>query len=224
MLETRNLSETSVPAQPADALFQRVLVVITEDWFALSHFRPLLAQLRSLAREVVVATRSSGQLGEIEKLGVRPVDLDMRRGSFNPIGQAAAARSLSDLIDAERPDVVHAISLQPILLTSLAMRRSAHKPQAAVLHITGLGYIAASQTPKARLVRFLTFAIIRSSLPKSCVWLLAENPDDIALRLRAAWERLHVRRSFQAPALMPTSLARLPRPTTRCHASPMSAD
>lgn len=170
------------PSEPP--LCGRLLVLITEDWFALSHFRPLLLQLRALAREVIVATRSSGRLGELEALGVRAVDLDMRRGSFNPLELAAAARKLSNLIDAVRPDIVHAISLQPMLLASLAARRSRHKPKAVVLHITGLGYIAASQSPKARLVRIMTFAIIRKSLPQSRVWLLAENPDDITFALR----------------------------------------
>lgn len=162
---------------------ERILVVITEDWFALSHFRPLLCQLRALASEVVVATRSSGRLKEIEALGVRAVDLDMRRGSFNPLGQAAVASNLAKLIDNLRPDVVHAISLQPMLLTGLAAWRLRHKPGAIVLHITGLGYIAASRSRKARLVRQATFALIRRSLPQSRVWLLAENPDDIAFAL-----------------------------------------
>lgn len=161
-------------------LCERILVVITEDWFALSHFRPLLTQLRALSREVVVATNSSGRLAEIEALGVRAIAFDMKRGSFNPLQQSTVARRLAALIDTVRPDVVHAISLQPILLASLAQRRARHRPRATVLHITGLGYIAASQSLKARLVRFATFFMIRASLSQSRVWLLAENPDDIA--------------------------------------------
>lgn len=161
-------------------LWGRILVVITEDWFALSHFRPLLARLRALSREVVVATNSSGRLAEIEALGVRTVAFDMSRGSFNPLQQSTVARRLAALIDALRPDVVHAISLQPMLLASLAQRRAHRKPRATVLHITGLGYIAASRSPKARLVRFATFFMMRASLSQSRVWLLAENPDDIA--------------------------------------------
>lgn len=177
---TLNPAAGTTPNLPA---CERILVVITEDWFALSHFRPLLRQLRALAREVVVATRSSGRLNEIEALGVRAVDLDMRRGSFDPLGQAAVTRNLARLIEGLRPDVVHAISLQPMLLASLALLRSRHKPSAIVLHITGLGYIVASNSPKARLVRHVTFALMRRSLQQSRVWLLAENPDDIAFAL-----------------------------------------
>ena len=66
----------------------KILVCITEDWFALSHFQPLLTTLAGLAHEVVVATRSSGRLGEIEALGCRTVDFDFRRSSLDPVAQA----------------------------------------------------------------------------------------------------------------------------------------
>lgn len=176
------MADSTAAGVPAP-LCERILVIITEDWFALSHFRPLLTQLRALSREVIVATNSSGRLAELDALGVRAIALDMKRGSFNPLQQLTVARRLAGLIDTLRPDVVHAISLQPMLLASLAQRRARHKPRATVLHITGLGYIAASQSPKAKLVRFATFAMIRASLQQSRVWLLAENPDDIAFAL-----------------------------------------
>ena len=47
----------------------KVLLCITEDWFCLSHFQPLLRTLVSIADEVVVATHGSGRMGEIEALG-----------------------------------------------------------------------------------------------------------------------------------------------------------
>ena len=68
-------------------VWERILVVITEDWFALSHFHPLLRELRNLAKKVVVVTRSSGRLEE-QALGVRTCNFDLRRGSFNPLSQS----------------------------------------------------------------------------------------------------------------------------------------
>jgi len=164
----------------AEPICNRVLVLITEDWFALSHFTPLLRELRALSRDVVLVTGSSGRLGEIRQLGVRTIDFDMRRGSFNPLVQAAVARRLARVIDAERPDVVHAISLQPMMLASLALDRAIHRPHALLLHVTGLGYVGVSRSPTAALARGLIFRLIRKSCRRSQPWLLAENPDDIA--------------------------------------------
>jgi glycosyltransferase involved in cell wall biosynthesis len=158
----------------------RALVLITEDWFALSHFKPLLSEIRRLVDDVTVATNSSGRLGEIEELGVRAVGFDMRRGSFNPIDLARTVQKLARLIDAERPQVIHAISLQPIVLAALGSRVSRHDPQTVLLHITGLGYIAASRSLKARLVRAATFEAVRRAVSPERTWLMAENPDDIA--------------------------------------------
>ena len=44
----------------------KVALLVSEDWFVLSHFRPLIAVLTELADSLVVVTRSSGRLGEIE--------------------------------------------------------------------------------------------------------------------------------------------------------------
>jgi hypothetical protein len=44
---------------------RKVLVVIAEDWFALSHFIPLVSELAAQGDEVVVVTRSSGRLPDI---------------------------------------------------------------------------------------------------------------------------------------------------------------
>ena len=56
---------------------------------SLSHFQPLIAVLREVAHAVVVITRSSGRLGEIEALGARVIDFDFRRSSSNPVREAA---------------------------------------------------------------------------------------------------------------------------------------
>ncbi len=190
----------------------RILVVITEDWFALSHFKPLLSQLSLLAREVVVATRSSGRLDELAALGVRPIAFDMQRGSFNPLKLASVRQNLGALIDAERPDAVHAISLQPMLLASLATRAARHKPHALVLHVTGLGYIAASRTPKAWLARNLTFGMIRLASRPADVWLLAENPDDIIFTLARGVGRASRTTIVPGAGVDPEEFAALPPP------------
>src|SRR4051794_14323901 len=100
--------ETPDPAaasgKPPVSLYERVLLVITEDWFALSHFQPLVCEVRTIAKEVVVVTRSSGRLDELRALGVRVRPLDLRRGSFNPITLSKVIRGLSQVIDEERPD------------------------------------------------------------------------------------------------------------------------
>jgi glycosyltransferase involved in cell wall biosynthesis len=162
---------------------RKILVCITEDWFALSHFQGLLQTLTGLAEEVVVATRSSGRLAEIEALGCRTVPFDFQRASFDPIRQAAAVWRLAQLIKTERPDVVHAIAMQVLLLTSLALKLAPQVPH-VVLHLTGLGFLGISNAPLARLARPLALNRLAGVLRRPTSWLIAENPDDVAFLTR----------------------------------------
>src|SRR6185295_14939921 len=102
--------EPTAPAS-AHAKCGKIVLLITEDWFALSHFRPLISLLTEMAASVVVVTRSSGRLSEIEALGARTLDFDFRRSSSNPMHQAASAWALARILEAEDADVVHLVAM-----------------------------------------------------------------------------------------------------------------
>lgn len=168
-----------VPASDSTAPRPKALVCITEDWFALSHFQPLLRTLGGLAREVVVATRPSGREAELSALGTRVVPFDFQRASLNPVEQAFTVRRIADLIRREAPDVVHVIAMQPMVLASLALSLVRPRP-AIVLHLTGLGFLGISEGMAARAIRPFAMRALRSALAHPRSWLIAENPEDLA--------------------------------------------
>ena len=158
----------------------RILVAITEDWFALSHFVPLLTELASIADDVVVATRSSGRLPEIRRLGVRTRHFDMQRGSLSPPSLLHVRDGLARLNDEERPDVVHVIGMQAAVMTSLALSKAAHRPTAVILHLTGLGYLGQSRSPVAYVLRPLARAALRRCVLNHGAWVVGENDEDVS--------------------------------------------
>ena len=158
---------------------RKIALLITEDWFALSHFRPLISALTELAGSVVVVTRSSGRLKEIEALGARTVEFDFRRGSNNQALAAQLAWSLSRLLQREQPDVVHLIAMKPIVLGALALKL-ARVPH-VVAHVTGQGLAGIATDPRVRLYRFGMLRLLASLLRKPTSTLLVENPDDLAM-------------------------------------------
>lgn len=159
--------------------YGKIALLITEDWFALSHFRPLISILTQLADEVVVITRSSGRLAEIEALGARTVAFDFRRGSNNQALLAQLAWTLSGILKRERPDVVHLIAMKPIVLGGLALKLVA-VPR-LVVHVTGQGFAGIATAPLIRLYRFAMLRLLASLLRKPTSYLLVENPDDLAM-------------------------------------------
>ena len=157
----------------------KIVLLITEDWFALSHFRPLITVLTQVATEVVVVTRSSGRLPEIEALGARTLAFDFRRGTNNQAVAAQLAWMLARILKRERPDVVHLIAMKPIVLGALALRLVS-VPH-AVVHVTGQGLAGIATDPLLRLYRFGMLRVLASLVRKPASYLLVENPDDLAL-------------------------------------------
>lgn len=171
------IATSSGPASEAPIL-DKILVGCSEDWFALSHFKPLLRRLRKLAREVVVVARSSGREGEIEALGCRTIDFDYNRSSMNPLQEAQTVRRLAQLIASERPEAVHLIAMKPIVLGGLATAWT--RPKHTIVHMTGLGFLSVSTSAKSRAARYAALRVVQSTVRRKGSWLLIENEADLA--------------------------------------------
>lgn len=174
----------AVPPQRSSAsatggkLIGRIMLCVTEDWFALSHFQPLIALLVRLADKVLVVTRSSGRLAEIEALGARTLDFDYHRASVAPAQELRSAHRLAAVVREFKPDVLHLVAMKPIMLGGLAARL-ATVPH-VVMHLTGLGFLGITETPKVRLLRWLVLKQMAQTLRRRGSWLLVENPEDLA--------------------------------------------
>jgi glycosyltransferase involved in cell wall biosynthesis len=158
--------------------YGKILLAVTEDWFVLSHFKPLIRALRSCAAEVVVAARDNGRLKDVAALGVRTIDFDHARKSSDPRVVVATAKRLRALIDAEKPHAVHLIALKPIVLGAIALRQ---RPDLAVgVHLTGLGHLGVATSLKGRVLRGGVLTLLRSLLRRDRMRLFVENEDDLS--------------------------------------------
>lgn len=155
------------------------MVCITEDWFALSHFRPLIRALVSMSRDVVVVTRSSGRIDEVQALGARTIDFDYLRASSHPLKVWQTARALRRLIASERPDAIHLVALKPIVTAAMALR-GIWAPAVGV-HLTGFGLLSIATTARDRLVRHVALSSVRMLVRRPRAWLFVENDDDLQL-------------------------------------------
>jgi glycosyltransferase involved in cell wall biosynthesis len=182
------IAESSAPKP-----FGRIMLCVTEDWFALSHFQPLIRVLVALANDVIVMARSSGRHGEIEALGARFENFDYKRGTANPLQEALAARALAARIRHHKPDALHLIAMKPILIGGLA-QRLAPVPH-TIVHMTGLGFMGVMQTAKMRAFRWVLQRHVASIMRNPGNWLMIENPDDLAF-LEAGGTRTHCRHTI----------------------------
>lgn len=156
----------------------RLLYVVTEDWYFRLHWLNLAVAARRAGYDVAVATRINApeHAQAIQDAGLRLLPLGMNRRSLNPLRELGAVAGLTELYRRERPDLVHHVAIKPVLYGAFAARR------AGVPHwvngLPGLGYVYASDEPKARLLRPLIGGLFRLLLnhPRSAV--LLQNHDD----------------------------------------------
>jgi glycosyltransferase involved in cell wall biosynthesis len=147
---------------------RKLLFLATEDWFVKSHFAPLLARAKAEGFEVVVAARLSGS-----DLGARVIEMPFARGSLSLMELLREVRAFRAVLAAERPDIVHALSLKPVVncLIGAGQTRQA-------LAVTGLGYFAVSKKPLLRFIRSVLALGIRRAVSAGRAVLVVENEFD----------------------------------------------
>lgn len=160
----------------------RLLFLVTEDWYFLSHRLPMARAAVAAGYDVFVATGDTGRLGEIEAAGftVAPVRLDRR--SINPWGEIRAIADVVRVYRQVRPHVVHHVALKPVVDGTIAAR-IAGVPK-IINALTGLGYVFTSPAPMARALSAVIRPLLRLLVAGQDAQLVLQNRDDAALLAR----------------------------------------
>ena len=153
----------------------RLLYVVTEDWYFLSHRLPMARAARDAGFEVHVATRVVDGAAAIRAEGFVLHPVPFVRGRISPLGTIATIRALRDIHRNIAPDIVHHVALQATILGSIA---AAGRPVSGVNALTGLGYTFTSGNAKAMLLRPILSALLRLLLNRPGQTVLVQNPDD----------------------------------------------
>jgi glycosyltransferase involved in cell wall biosynthesis len=156
----------------------RILYVVTEDWYFLSHRLPMARAAKRSGFEVHVATRLKDGSAAIEREGFVPHALTWSRGSLSPIGSLSAIVELRRLLTAVKPDILHNISMKPVLLGSAANLGSAGT--AVVNSVTGLGTLFIGEAQVSGVARRLVRAALSGLLRRKRSVTVVQNPDDRA--------------------------------------------
>jgi glycosyltransferase involved in cell wall biosynthesis len=158
----------------------KILFVVTEDWYFCSHRLPLAVYAAQSGYEVVVATRLAAHKEVIESSGIRVIPLLlMKRSSLNIFRELAAFLELFFIFREERPNLVHLVSLKPIIYGSLAAKLM--RVPARVCALGGLGFIFSSKLVLARLLRPILLLMFRFIFNDPRSRLILQNQGDVRL-------------------------------------------
>ncbi|MGB6767024.1 MAG: glycosyltransferase family 4 protein [Methyloceanibacter sp.] len=154
----------------------RILYVVTEDWYFLSHRLPMARAAKNAGYEIHVATRLNSARAAIDAEGFAPHALSWQRGSLSPTRSLAGVAELRKLLREFKPDILHNISLKPVLLGSIA---SLGLSSIAVVNsLTGLGSLFVSNHRKSEFTRPLVIAALKALLKRPNNRTIVQNPDD----------------------------------------------
>lgn len=156
---------------------RRLVYLVSEDWYFLSHRLPMARAARDAGFEVHVATHLNKDGSRIEAEGFRLHPLDWRRGSLNPANIVSIVRQIRALYEQLQPDLVHHVALQPSIVGSLA---AYGMPFPRLNALAGLGFGFTSETLKGRVLRPILTILLRFLLTREGAAALVQNPDDRA--------------------------------------------
>jgi glycosyltransferase involved in cell wall biosynthesis len=153
----------------------RLLYVVTEDWYFLSHRLPMARAAQAAGFEVHVATRIVDGRGAIEAEGFRLHPIPFVRGRLAPFAAIRTIMALRRTMREVEPAIVHNVAVQASVLGSLA---AFGRPCARINALTGFGYIFTSSGAGARLLRVVAERILRLLVDRPRSVALVQNPDD----------------------------------------------
>jgi glycosyltransferase involved in cell wall biosynthesis len=159
----------------------KLIIVVNELWFFLSHRLPIALAARDAGYEVHIASRT-GTSSEIKQLKQELLQfhpISFRRSSVGLWQEFKTLRELYKLYKEVQPDIVHHVTIKPVLYGTLVARWVGG---IQILNaISGLGYLFIAQGWKSFIRKKLLLWGYRAILHSKKVWILFQNPDDQAL-------------------------------------------
>lgn len=153
-----------------------LLFVVNVDWFFLSHRLPIAVAARNAGLRVMVAAADTGRSSDIRAAGIDFVPLPFSRSGVGLLYELRSVALLYKLYKRLRPDLIHHVTIKPVIYGSIAARMLSSIP--VVNAISGLGYVF-SQREQARQLRHIALRLYRFALRHPHSKVIFQNPDDI---------------------------------------------
>ncbi|WP_156305382.1 glycosyltransferase family 4 protein [Sphingobacterium endophyticum] len=153
---------------------KKLLIVTNVDWFLISHRLVLAIAAVKSGWNVYVACEDTGRGGEIETEGVKFINFPLSRSGTNPIEEFNLYKRFVELYKTVKPDVVHQITIKPVVYGSLAAQKVGIN--GIVNAISGMGYMFTAG--RIGLMQKIILFLMRKGANKSNVSFIFQNNED----------------------------------------------
>lgn len=153
-----------------------LLMVVNDPAFFISHRLPIAEGARRAGYSVHIATRSGDHVREILSYGFYHYVLPLSRSGGNPLAEFRSLISIWRLCWSLRPDILHLVTIKPVLYGGIAARLAPVK--SVVVAISGLGFVFIANGIRAKFLRGLINTLYWLALGKRNLRVVFQNPDD----------------------------------------------
>lgn len=157
----------------------KIVYIINVDWFFISHRLPIALEALKKGHDVYVFTKDTGKMEYLKSLGIRVCPINLERGSVNPVQSLKLLLDLKEKITSIQPDVVHLVTIKPVLIGGLASILA--KVPSIVYAISGLGFIFTNTMLKAKILRLGIIPLYRLALSAKNKTVIVQNLDDLRI-------------------------------------------
>ena len=156
---------------------KRVLFIVTEDWYFISHRLDLAKYLIKKGFEVSVCCKDSGKAADIKRNGIFHFPLNIDRKSLSFIKFFKESFTILRVIKKVNPEIVHLISMRPIITGLLSALFIKCKFCAT---FTGMGFLFINKNLKIYFLRQIIIFYLRIFLKFKNLFFIVQNKDDEA--------------------------------------------
>lgn len=153
-----------------------LLFVVNVDWFFLSHRLPIALEAKRRGYSVHIATGLTDKLEELQQYGfaVHPISLDRSSASLRLAWRTGF--EIWRVFRVVQPDVVHLVTIKPVLLGGLAARLAG--VPAVVFAVSGLGLVFVAKGALATIRRLAVGCLYKLAFGHRNLKVVFQNTDD----------------------------------------------
>ena len=154
----------------------RVLFVVNDGWFFLSHRLPIAKALIADGHDVHLAANQDLSRKQIEGAGIQCHDWNLKPRSIGVVSEVVAFISLLKIFVKCKPSTLHLVTIKPVLYGG-ALARFLNIPN-VVFAISGLGYVFSDTEKSSKPLKILAKQLYKFVLRHKNSAVIVQNTED----------------------------------------------
>ena len=155
----------------------KLLFIVNVDWFFISHRLPIALAALDKGYEVHLATTITEFDNKLRSKGIIVHPITFKRYGFNPFILINSFIQILFLYFRIKPNLVHLVTIQPVILGSIAAKFQSSI--SVVAAISGLGFVFSSKGIYADIRRYIVINMYRFALTKKKICVIFQNQTDM---------------------------------------------